>query len=154
MRAFIERTKGDVLGWYEGAKATLPAATVAQIEPYKAYLSSDLTGYPWGVNYQLGGFIYLPNRPSPSFVLRVLDLHPSTELAKLFDQSVTETVEVLHLLLAASTGFDVAGDGLPRGAADAADGERVQRIQFRTRLFRHGESPRKSRPWEGLLVGR
>jgi hypothetical protein len=64
MRAFVERTSGDVLGWYEANKASLSATQQAQIEPYKGYLPSDLLSYPYGANYQLGGTVYLPQRPS------------------------------------------------------------------------------------------
>lgn len=64
MRAFVERTKGDALGWYEANKASLSATQRAQIEPFKAYLPKDLTSYPYGASYQLGGTVYLPQRPS------------------------------------------------------------------------------------------
>lgn len=64
MRAFIERTKGDVRGWYDTNKASLSATQKNQIEPYKGYLPSDLTSYPYGASYQLGGTVYLPQRPS------------------------------------------------------------------------------------------
>ena len=66
MRAFVERTNGDALGWYQSNKASLSPAQVGQIEPYKSYLSSDLASFPYGANYQLGGTIYLPQRPSQS----------------------------------------------------------------------------------------
>ena len=46
MRAFVERTNGDALGWYEANKGSLSAAQRNQIEPYKGYLSKDLTSYP------------------------------------------------------------------------------------------------------------
>ena len=66
MRAFIERVNGDVLGWYEGNKASLSQTARNQIEPYKANLPSDLATYPTGANYQLGGFSILADRPSTS----------------------------------------------------------------------------------------
>jgi hypothetical protein len=66
MRAFVERTKGDALGWYESNKASLSDVQRAQIEPYKAYLPSDVRSFPYGAEYQLGGTIYLPQRPSTS----------------------------------------------------------------------------------------
>jgi hypothetical protein len=66
MRAFVERTKGDVRGWYESNKASLSATQKNQIEAYKGYLPSDLDSYPYGANYQLGGTAYLPTRPSVS----------------------------------------------------------------------------------------
>ena len=66
MRAFVERTKGDVLGWYEANKASLSATQRGQIEAYKGYLPSDLTSYPYGAEYQLGGTSILPQRPSSS----------------------------------------------------------------------------------------
>jgi len=66
MRAFVERTNGDVLGWYEANKASLSATQRAQIEAYKGYLPSDLTSYPYGAEYQLGGTSILPHKPSDS----------------------------------------------------------------------------------------
>jgi hypothetical protein len=66
MRAFIERTNGNVLGWYESEKAQLSEAARAQIEPYKAYLPQNERSFPMGALYQLGGFVYLPTRPSAS----------------------------------------------------------------------------------------
>jgi len=66
MRAFVTRTDGDVLGWYEANKASLSDAARAQIEPYKTYLPKDRKSYPYGADYQLGGTIYLPQRPSVS----------------------------------------------------------------------------------------
>jgi hypothetical protein len=66
MRAFVLATNGNVRGWYESAKATLRTDAVAQLDPYVAYLPTDVTGYPYGTNDQLGGFIYLPKEPSKS----------------------------------------------------------------------------------------
>ncbi|MBL8613701.1 MAG: hypothetical protein JNL38_40550 [Myxococcales bacterium] len=66
MRKFLTAVGNNAAGWYAANKANLPAATQAQIDPYVAYLPSNVNGYPYGVNYQLGGFIYLPNSPSAS----------------------------------------------------------------------------------------
>ena len=65
MRAFIERTKGNVRGWYDANEATLSAKQKGQIEPFKAYLSTDLESFPYGASYQLGATAYLPALPSP-----------------------------------------------------------------------------------------
>jgi hypothetical protein len=65
MRAFVERTGGNVLGWYTANKASLSAAQQAQIEAYKGSLPSDLSSFPYGANYQLGATAYLPSLPSP-----------------------------------------------------------------------------------------
>jgi hypothetical protein len=64
MRAFVERTNGDVLGWYTTNKASLSATQQGQIETYKSYLPSDVSSYPYGANYQLGATAYLPTLPS------------------------------------------------------------------------------------------
>ncbi len=64
MRAFVERTKGDVLGWYTANKASLSATQTAQIEAYQGFLPSDLSSYPYGANYQLGATAYMPTLPS------------------------------------------------------------------------------------------
>ena len=66
MRAFVERTNGDVAGWYEANKASLSATQRAQIDAFKGYLPSDLTSYPYGAEYQLGGTSILPQKPSTS----------------------------------------------------------------------------------------
>ncbi|MEA2749911.1 MAG: hypothetical protein QOI41_4054 [Myxococcales bacterium] len=64
MRAFVERTNGDVRGWYDTNKPSLSTTQRAQIESYKGYLPSDRTSYPYGTDYQLGGTAYLPTLPS------------------------------------------------------------------------------------------
>jgi formylglycine-generating enzyme required for sulfatase activity len=64
MRAFIERTKGDVRGWYDANSASLSVKQKSSIEPFKAYLSSDLESFPYGASYQLGGTAILPALPS------------------------------------------------------------------------------------------
>ena len=64
MRQFIERVNGNVLGWYESNKNQLSAAARAQIEPFKGNLSQDLESFPLGAKFQLGGYIYLTDRPS------------------------------------------------------------------------------------------
>jgi formylglycine-generating enzyme required for sulfatase activity len=66
MRAFVERTNGNVLGWYEANKGNLSSTQRNQIEPYKGYLPSDKLSYPYGTDYQLGGTSILPKRPSDS----------------------------------------------------------------------------------------
>jgi hypothetical protein len=66
MRSFMSATGGDVRGWYAQTKASLRADAVAQIDPYVGYLPTNASGYPWGVEDQLGGFIYLPAEPSAS----------------------------------------------------------------------------------------
>ena len=71
MRAFAERTRGDIRGWFTANRDTLPPATRAQIEGFEDTLPVDLAndgtdGRPVGVNQQLGGFIFLPNMPSTS----------------------------------------------------------------------------------------
>ncbi len=66
MRAMIERLNGNVLGWYEANKANLTQTNRNQIEAYKAWLPSDKTSFPLGAEYQVGGHIYLPQRPSVS----------------------------------------------------------------------------------------
>lgn len=66
MRTFVERTNGNVQGWYEANKASLSATQRGQIEGFKSYLPQDLQSFPNGANYQLGGTIYLPQRPSGS----------------------------------------------------------------------------------------
>lgn len=65
MRAFVDRTKGDVKGWYEANAATLSAVQRAQIEPFVDFLPSDRDSFPYGADYQLGGTAYLPALPSP-----------------------------------------------------------------------------------------
>ena len=64
MRAFIERTNGNVRGWYDGNVASLTAAQKGQIEPFKGYLPVDLTTYPYGASYQMGALAYLPTQPT------------------------------------------------------------------------------------------
>src|SRR4051812_813831 len=66
MKAFLGATHGDVRSWYAKNKAKLRADAVAQIDPYIAYLPSDLWTYPYGAYEQVGGTIYLPERPSTS----------------------------------------------------------------------------------------
>ncbi len=66
MRASITRVKGDVKGWYTANKATLPAVAVSQIEAWKDTLPTDLDTPAKGANYQLGGFVSLPDQPSES----------------------------------------------------------------------------------------
>ncbi len=63
VRAMVERTNGNVKGWYQANKATLSAGAVAQIDPYVNQLPSGLTG-DLGTNEQLGSFIYLIDKPS------------------------------------------------------------------------------------------
>lgn len=65
MRVFVERTNGNVLGWYEANKATLPQVAQDQIEGFKQFLPTSKLGQPYGTEYHLGGTIYLPQRPSP-----------------------------------------------------------------------------------------
>ncbi len=64
MRAFVERVNGNVRGWYDANKASLSAGARAQIEPYRANLPTSRTGDLTGTDYQLGGTIYLTDRPS------------------------------------------------------------------------------------------
>lgn len=76
MRAFVERTKGDVQGWYNGARATLSPAQQAQIDPILKTLPTSLKdggdgdgtglggGEPAGAEYQLGATIFYTDRPS------------------------------------------------------------------------------------------
>ncbi len=64
MRAFVERTNGNVLGWYTANKASLSAAQQAQIDAYTSYLPTDVSSFPYGANYQLGATAYLPTLPS------------------------------------------------------------------------------------------
>ena len=66
MRAFITRVNGNVLGWYEGNKNGLPASARNQIEPFKGNLPQNMKSSPYGVDYALGGSIYLNDRPSAS----------------------------------------------------------------------------------------
>lgn len=66
MRAMIERLNGNVLGWYEANKAKLSQTNRNQIEAYKSFLPSDKASSPYGAEYQVGGTIYLPKRPSIS----------------------------------------------------------------------------------------
>ncbi|MDB4947215.1 MAG: Tryptophan synthase alpha chain [Labilithrix sp.] len=63
VRAMVERLNGDVKGWYLASKASLSPAAVAQIDPWVAMLPSGLTG-DYGINEQLGSFIYIPDKPS------------------------------------------------------------------------------------------
>ncbi len=64
MRAFVERVNGNVQGWYETNKASLSQTARNQIEPYKANLPKSRTDDINGTDYQLGGTIYLTDRPS------------------------------------------------------------------------------------------
>jgi hypothetical protein len=64
MRAFIDRTNGDVQSWYASNKDSLSAAARAQIDPYVSSLPSGRTNDPNGADYQLGATIYLADRPS------------------------------------------------------------------------------------------
>ena len=65
VRTFIESLGGNVAGWYAANRGTLSAAAQAQIDPYTGYLPTNYTGI-YGVNQQIGGYIYLPTRPSTS----------------------------------------------------------------------------------------
>jgi hypothetical protein len=66
MRAFVSRVKGDVRGWVQGNRATLPARAQSSLPAsLDQYLPSDFTG-DYGVYKNLGGFIYLTNQPSGS----------------------------------------------------------------------------------------
>jgi formylglycine-generating enzyme required for sulfatase activity len=65
MRAFVERVNGDVRGWYEANRASLSAAAREQIEPHVSFLPRDRTSPPYGSDLQLGGTIYLVDRPGP-----------------------------------------------------------------------------------------
>jgi hypothetical protein len=60
MRAFVDRVKGDVAGWYAKNRASLSDTVRAQIDPFVEYLPT----IPYGVNHQLGGYVYLPKMPS------------------------------------------------------------------------------------------
>jgi hypothetical protein len=66
MRAFVERTGGDVKGWYQANKAQLSARARGQIDPYVANLPTSRTADANGADFQLGGTIYLTDRPSTS----------------------------------------------------------------------------------------
>lgn len=74
MRAFVERTKGDVKGWYTANKATLSAAAQAQIDPFVGRLPHDVDsegsdgsdGNAAGAKWQLGGTVFYEDRPSTS----------------------------------------------------------------------------------------
>jgi hypothetical protein len=74
MRAFIERTKGDVKGWYTSNKATLSDAARGQIDPFVDRLPHDIDsegsdgsdGNAAGAKWQLGGTVFYEDRPSTS----------------------------------------------------------------------------------------
>ena len=84
MRAFIERTQGNVQGWYTGAEATPSAAQIAQIDPVPTRLPKDLDS-SGGANNGDGSDGQSRRREVPS--LGATDL--STPIARATNRAVT-----------------------------------------------------------------
>lgn len=64
MRVMLERTNGDVKGWYLSNRASLRADAVDQLDPFIDYLPEHMSGGLYDVDRQLGSYIYILDQPS------------------------------------------------------------------------------------------